>query len=93
MSDNEITKKSPASVTGVHQRLDAVETAVSSMKKEWEDAIGAIAVLGDGVVDERDGPALKELAQSAARILAEIGVIAATAIYVCQQVSTAIGGG
>lgn len=91
MTDDQTTTKQPAPVTGVHDRLSAMELALSDMRKEWDDAVESIKVLGDGVVDERDAPALLELAQSVGSILAKLGIVAATAVYTWQQVAPALG--
>lgn len=91
MTDDQTTTKQPAPVTGVHDRLQAMESTLASMREEWEDAVGAIRVLGDGKLDERDGPALIELAQSAGSLLAKAGIIAASALYTWQQVAALLG--
>lgn len=91
-TDTETTTKQPsAPVTGVHDRLTAMESTLADMRKEWDDAVGALEILSDGKVDEHDGPALVELAQSAGSILAKLGIIAATAVYTWQQVAVLLG--
>jgi hypothetical protein len=64
MTDTDTTAEKPAPITGIYDRISAVEGALSGLRKEWDDAVGAVQVLGDGVLDERDGPALTELVQS-----------------------------
>lgn len=92
MDDADVTTKQPAPTTGIHDRVSAVESALAGLRKEWDDAVGAVEILGDGVLDERDGPALLELAQSGSAILANVGILAATALYVWTQASGLLGG-
>lgn len=86
------TKRLRPNITGIHDRVSAVESALAGLRKEWDDVAGAVEVLGDGVLDERDGPALTELVQSGSAILANVGILAATVLYVWTQVSGLLGG-
>jgi hypothetical protein len=92
MTDADTTTKQPNPTTGIHDRVSAVESALAGIRKEWGDAVRAVDVLGDGVLDERDGPALTELVQSGSAILANLGILSATALYVWTQVSGLLGG-
>lgn len=72
------TKPLPGVATGLHERISVLE-------KEVDDIWKAGEILSDGKWDEKDGPALIEIAQSVGKIVMELGLAAASAVYIATE--------